>query len=103
MLRRAAACSSPASRRSSSDHPLGAEPPLSWRALFALGLVATVARTFNLGTFSLWLDEILLVGRAAQGSPAAVWAACVRNAEHPPLAGLALGALVAAGATDVGL
>lgn len=101
MLRRAAACSSRASRRSSSDQALGAEAALTWRALVALGLVATVARTFNLGTFSLWLDEILLVVRAAQGSPAAIWAACVRNAEHPPLAALALGALVAMGASDV--
>ena len=71
--------------------------------LLALGLVATAARTFNLGTFSLWLDEILLVVRAAQGSPAAVWATCVRNAEHPPLAALAISPLVAAGASDAAL
>lgn len=100
MLRRAAACSSPAPQRPSTEGAFDGGTALTPRAILALTFVASAARTFNLGTFSLWLDEVLLVVRAAQGSPAAVWTACVRNAEHPPLAALALSPLVAAGASD---
>jgi hypothetical protein len=56
-----------------------------------VGLVALVARTFNLPLvpFSLWLDEVLIVKRAS-GTFAEVIEACVRNAEHPPLVALLL-------------
>ena len=67
--------------------------------LAAVGGLAVAARTFNLGTFSLWLDEILLLIRA-QGGPAEVWAACRANAEHPPLSAMVAAALNAAGATE---
>ncbi len=67
--------------------------------LAGLAVAAGIARTFNLGTFSLWLDEILLLIRA-QGGPAEVWAACRANAEHPPLSALVTAALNAAGATE---
>ncbi len=49
--------------------------------------VALFARLCNLGTFSLWMDEIF-IARRARGSLAATWAACVENAEHPPLSAL---------------
>lgn len=65
----------------------------------ALAGLALAARTFNLGTFSLWLDEILLALRA-QGSLAATWAACRANAEHPPLSALAMNVLYALGCND---
>jgi len=57
-----------------------------------IALVALVARVFNLPLvpFSLWLDEVLLMNRA-NGSVSEVIAACVRNAEHPPLVALLLG------------
>lgn len=62
--------------------------------------IALAARTFNLGTFSLWLDEILLLHRA-QGGPAAIWSASRQNAEHPPLAALTLGGLQALHASEI--
>ena len=43
-------------------------------------MLGAAARVFNLGTFSLWLDEILLVRRAS-GSLAEVWRACQANAD----------------------
>ncbi|HEV8630979.1 MAG TPA: glycosyltransferase family 39 protein [Thermoanaerobaculia bacterium] len=64
-----------------------------------LGALALLARTFNLGRFSLWVDEILLVLRS-HGSPAQVWAASHMNAEHPPLAALAMSGMHALGAGD---
>ena len=67
--------------------------------LVVIATVAAAARTFNLGTFSLWLDEILLALRA-QGSFADTWAACRANAEHPPLSALAMNVLYDLGATD---
>jgi hypothetical protein len=53
-----------------------------------VGVAALTARTFNLGTFSLWLDEVLLLDRA-RGGLTETWRACLANAEHPPLSALA--------------
>lgn len=53
-----------------------------------LAAVGLGARWLSLGTFSLWLDEILLLRRAS-GSLAETWAACWANAEHPPASALA--------------
>lgn len=64
-----------------------------------LGALAMAARTFNLGTFSFWLDEILLL-TGSRGGLAEVWAASRASAEHPPLAALATAALSAAGLPD---
>jgi hypothetical protein len=57
--------------------------------LIAVGVVAAVFRICNLGTFSMWLDEILIMLRA-QGSLAETWRACQANAEHPPLPALVM-------------
>lgn len=54
-----------------------------------IGAVAVLLRVCNLGTFSLWLDEVLILDRA-HGSLRATWAACAANAEHPPLAALVM-------------
>jgi 4-amino-4-deoxy-L-arabinose transferase-like glycosyltransferase len=80
---------------SPTDRPPGLRP----LDLAGLAAVATVARTFNLGTFSLWMDEVFIMLRA-QGSPAAVWAACRANAEHPPLSALVMWALSSFGASE---
>lgn len=61
--------------------------------------VAAAVRTFGLGSFSMWLDEILLVERS-RGTWATVWAACVGNGEHPPLSALALNLGARVGLTD---
>jgi len=80
-------------------HP-PSSPGLRRRDLAAIVTLAAAARTFNLGTFSLWLDEMLLALRA-QGSLADTWAACRANAEHPPLSALAMNLLYDLGATDI--
>ena len=74
-------------------------PGLRRSDLLVIVSLAAAARTFNLGTFSLWLDEILLALRA-QGSLADTWAACRANAEHPPLSALAMNLLYDLGASD---
>ena len=75
-------------------------PGLRRSDLLVIAALAAAARIFNLGTFSLWLDEILLALRA-QGSFADTWAACRANAEHPPLSALAMNVLYDLGASDV--
>ena len=75
---------------------------LGVRALALLGLVGAVARLFNLGTYSLWLDEILLTGRAS-GSLAQVWQACLANAEHPPLSALVSALVLAVAPSETAL
>ncbi len=62
--------------------------PSLW-PLVAIGAAATALRVCNLGTFSMWLDEVLIMDRA-RGSLTATWAACAANAEHPPLAALVM-------------
>lgn len=71
-------------------------------ALSAIGAAAVLVRVFNLGTFSMWLDEILLVERAS-GSFAQVWAACVGNGEHPPLSAFLLNLAERLGASEAAL
>ncbi len=73
--------------------------PLRSGETAAVAVIALAARTFNLGTFSLWLDEILLALRA-QGSLAQTWVACRANAEHPPLSALAMNVLYGLGFSD---
>jgi 4-amino-4-deoxy-L-arabinose transferase-like glycosyltransferase len=82
-----------------SPAPARATAPLGWPALALLGLVAALARTFNLGTFSLWLDEFLLMMQS-QGGPRDVWLACRSDVEHPPLAALVTAAGNALGVSD---
>lgn len=72
---------------------------LSALDLAALAAAALAARLFNLGGFSLWLDEVYLMLRA-QGGPASVWAACLGNADHPPLSALVVAAGNALGFSD---
>jgi len=75
--------------------------PLSRLDLVGLAAVAALARTFDLGTFSLWLDEFLLMMQA-QGGPRDVWRACRSDVEHPPLAALVTAAGNALGVSDTG-
>ncbi len=79
-------------------------PPdgLGRRELAGLAALALAVRLIGLGSSSLWLDEVLLMVRATAGGPAAVWAACRANAEHPPLSALAAAVVHAAGAGEVG-
>lgn len=85
-----------------SQRSIEAPPGLPLRTLAVLGLLGAGARLFNLGTFSLWLDEILLVGRAS-GSVADVWRACLANAEHPPLSALVSALVLRATPSEIAL
>lgn len=67
-----------------------------------VALAAVGARGFHLGSFSMWLDEVLLMLRATRGGPAAVWEACRANAEHPPLSALAMAAAHGLGFSETG-
>jgi len=51
--------------------------------------MAVVLRLCNLGTFSMWLDEVSITQRA-QGTFADTVSRCVGNAEHPPLSALVM-------------
>ena len=55
-----------------------------WWTLFAIVLVAAVLRVWNLGTFSLWLDEVFTM-TAADQPLAATLATCAQDAENVPL------------------
>jgi len=79
--------------------PDGPPDPLRPLDLGVLAMVAALARTFNLGTFSLWLDEFLLMMQA-QGGPRDVWRACRSDVEHPPLSALVVAAGNALGVSD---
>ncbi len=67
--------------------------------LAGIAVVASVLRLCNLGTFSLWLDEVLITQRA-QGSLRETWVACQANAEHPPLSALVMSACHSLGFSD---
>src|SRR5215813_13904172 len=85
-----------------SEAPSAARPaPLARLDLALLAAVAALARTWNLGTFSLWLDELFLMMQA-QGGPLDVWRACRSDVEHPPLAALVFDAGNALGISDAG-
>jgi hypothetical protein len=73
---------------------------LSRRAVLALAALALAARLLTLTGFSLWLDEVYLMQRG-QGGPIDVWIASLKNAEHPPLAALVVGAGNALGISDL--
>ena len=68
-----------------------------WAALLAILVVAAVLRVWNLGTFSLWLDEIFTVTVADQKLVDTL-ASCAQDAENVPVyavlanIGIALGA-----------
>ncbi len=58
---------------------------MPFRTALAIAATALLARLFNLGSFSLWLDEIL--GRTlSRGSLHQVWTASAADFVHPPLA-----------------
>lgn len=67
--------------------------------LLAVLFVALVARTINLGGFSLWLDEILQVVWT-RGSFASAWSALARDLAQPPLDGLISWLVLRAGAGE---
>lgn len=69
------------------------------RHLVVLLSVAGILRVCNLGTFSLWLDEILLVLRS-RGTLTETWEACAAHGEHPPLSALVMAMLYGLGASD---
>ncbi len=73
--------------------------PLRRPDLALLAAVALAVRTWNLGTFSLWLDEIFLMAQA-HGGPRDVWRACRSDVEHPPLAAMVAAAGNALGVSD---
>jgi hypothetical protein len=64
-------------------------------------LVASVARIANLGSFSMWLDEILET-TIASSSITSLYASLVRDAVHPPLEGQDLGQVGLVGGTCPG-
>lgn len=76
-----------------------AAAPLRRPDLALLAAVALAARTWNLGTFSLWLDEVFLMMQA-HGGPRDVWLACRSDVEHPPLAAMVAAAGNALGVAD---
>lgn len=63
----------------------------TWRGVAAALVVAVAValRLCNLGTFSMWLDEVSITQRA-QGTFAETVSRCVGNAEHPPLSALVM-------------
>ncbi len=50
--------------------------------VLALGVLAAVVRLLNLGTYSMWLDEILETSQA-RGGLAQTWQALRADAVHP--------------------
>jgi len=60
---------------------------LSRRQLAALGALALLPRLANLGSFSLWLDEVIETEQAG-GSLGHLFAELRHDAVHPPLEGL---------------
>ncbi|HEY8019447.1 MAG TPA: glycosyltransferase family 39 protein, partial [Thermoanaerobaculia bacterium] len=60
---------------------------LSRRQLAALGALALLPRVLNLGSFSLWLDEVIETEQAG-GSLGRLLAELRHDAVHPPLEGL---------------
>lgn len=72
---------------------------MSLRTALAIAVTALLARVFNLGSFSLWLDEIL--GRTlSQGSLHQVWTASAADLVHPPLANILGWGMTALGIGD---
>jgi hypothetical protein len=62
-------------------------PRLSARLLVGLALLALLPRLVNLGSFSMWFDEVAETLQAS-GSLASTWAELKSDVVHPPLDGL---------------
>src|SRR6185295_9447408 len=80
--------------------PLASTERLSSRWLLALALLALAPRVANLGSFSMWLDEIIETGQAS-GSLARTWSELKSDAVHPPLEGFLSWSLLHLGAGEV--
>src|SRR6185295_11521202 len=80
--------------------PLASTERLSPRWLLALALLALAPRVANLGSFSMWLDEIIETGQAS-GSLARTWSELESDAVHPPLEGFLSWSLLHLGAGEV--
>ena len=78
--------------------PVSIRPP-TLREVLLLGALAALPRLLNLGTFSMWLDEILET-RQARGGLTQAWQALQADAVHPPLEGLISWALIHLGASE---
>lgn len=63
------------------------DPRLSARLLVGLALLALLPRVVNLGSFSMWFDEVV-EAQQASGSLANTWAELKSDVVHPPLEGL---------------
>ncbi len=79
--------------------PTVSSRPWKLGEILALGALAAVARLLNLGTYSMWLDEILGTSQARAGL-AQTWQALRADAVHPPLEGLISWALIHLGAGE---
>jgi Dolichyl-phosphate-mannose-protein mannosyltransferase len=77
----------------------GSKRPLRLGELMGLALLAAVPRLANLGTFSMWLDEILQTLQTRVDLPLA-WQALKADAVHPPLDGLISWTFIHLGATE---
>ena len=65
----------------------------------AVAVLALAVRLLNLGTFSMWLDEILETLQV-RGDLAEAWSALARDLVHPPLEGLVSWTMVHLGAGE---
>ncbi len=72
---------------------------LSRRQLAGLGALALLPRLLNLGSFSLWLDEVIETEQA-DGSLGHLFAELRQDAVHPPLEGLLTWALLHLGFSE---
>lgn len=75
--------------------------PLSRRQLAGLGALALLPRLANLGSFSLWLDEVIETEQAG-GSLGRLFAELKKDAVHPPLEGLLTWTLLHLGLGETG-
>ncbi len=73
--------------------------PLPAVALLLLAALAAVPRLLNLGSFSLWLDEILQTLQA-RGTLGELWQNLRGDAVHPPLDGFLTWVLLRLGASE---
>ena len=73
---------------------------LSVRLLVALALLAFLPRLVNLGSFSLWFDEVAETLQAG-GSLARTWAELQSDVVHPPLEGLLTWSLLHLGLGEI--